>query len=171
LDRAPTIRTERFTLRHHQMSDFAPLGELFASERSIYIGGPIDRQKLWYWVAGEVGSWSLQGFSSWGIETHDGAFVGQVGVNKPNHFPEVELGYLIMPEFGGQGIAFEAAEAARAWAFETLKIETLVSYIDPKNACSVALGQRLGCVIDPDRSLPDGETTDETVVYRHRRAA
>jgi len=153
------------------MSDFAPLGELFASERSIYIGGPIDRQKLWYWVAGEVGSWSLQGFSSWGIETHDGAFVGQVGVNKPNHFPEVELGYLIMPEFGGQGIAFEAAEAARAWAFETLKIETLVSYIDPKNACSVALGQRLGCVIDPDRSLPDGETTDETVVYRHRRAA
>jgi len=153
------------------MSDFAPLGELFASERSIYIGGPIDRQKLWYWVAGEVGSWSLQGFSSWGIETHDGAFVGQVGVNKPNHFPEVELGYLIMPEFGGQGIAFEAAEAARAWAFETLKIETLVSYIDPKNACSIALGQRLGCVIDPDRSLPDGETTDETVVYRHRRAA
>jgi len=171
LDRAPTIRTERFTLRHHQMSDFAPLGELFASERSIYISGRIDRQKLWYWVAGEVGSWSLQGFSSRGSETHDGAFVGQVGVNKPSHFPEVELGYLIMPEFEGQGIAFEAAEAARAWAFETLKIETLVSYIDPKNACSIALGQRLGCVIDPDRALPDGETNDETVVYRHRRAA
>jgi RimJ/RimL family protein N-acetyltransferase len=153
------------------MSDFAPLVELFASERSIYMGGPIDRKKLWYWVAGEVGSWSLQGFGSWGIESHDGAFVGQVGINKPSHFPEVELGYLIMPKFEGQGIAFEAAKAARAWAFETLKLETFVSYIDPKNARSIALAQRLGGVIDPDGSLPDGETADETVIYRHRRAA
>lgn len=171
MDRAPTIRTERLTLRHHQMSDFAPLVELFSSERSIYMGGPIDRKKLWYWVAGEVGSWSLQGFGSWGIESHDGAFVGQVGINKPSHFPEVELGYLIMPKFEGQGIAFEAAKAARAWALETLKLETFASYIDPKNAHSIALEQRLGGVIDPDGSLPDGETADETVIYRHRRAA
>ena len=171
MDRAPTIRTERLTLRHRQMSDFAPLGELFASERSVYMGGPIDRQKLWYWVAGEVGSWSLQGFGSWGIETHDGSFVGQVGINKPSHFPEVELGYLIMPEFEGMGIAFEAAQAARAWAFEALNLESFVSYIDPKNARSVALATRLGGVIDPDGSLPDGETAQETAVYRHRRAA
>jgi len=153
------------------MSDFAPLGELFASERSVYMGGPIDRQKLWYWVAGEVGSWSLQGFGSWGIETHDGSFVGQVGINKPSHFPEVELGYLIMPEFEGMGIAFEAAQAARVWAFEELKLESLVSYIDPKNVRSIALATRLGGVIDPDGSLPDGETAQETAVYRHRRAA
>lgn len=153
------------------MSDFAPLGELFASERSVYMGGPIDRQKLWYCVAGEVGSWSLQGFGSWGIETHDGSFVGQVGINKPSHFPEVELGYLIMPEFEGMGIAFEAAQAARAWAFEELKLESLVSYIDPKNVRSIALATRLGGVIDPDGSLPDGETAQETAVYRHRRAA
>ena len=153
------------------MSDFAPLGELFMSERSIYMGGTIDCKKLWYWVAGEVGSWSLQGFGSWGIETRDGAFVGQVGINKPSHFPEVELGYLIMPAFEGKGIAFEAAQAARAWAFDARSLETFVSYIDPKNARSIALAERLGSVIDPDGSLPDGETADETVVYRHRRAA
>ena len=147
------------------------MGELFASERSIYMGGPIDRQKLWYWVAGEVGSWSLQGFGSWGIETHDGAFVGQVGINKPSHFPEIELGYLIMPEFEGTGIAFEAAQAARAWAFDTLEATSIVSYIDPKNARSIALALRLGGIIDHSASLPDGESSDETVVYRHRRAA
>ncbi|WP_375265977.1 GNAT family N-acetyltransferase [Planktotalea sp.] len=171
MDSAPTIRTERLTLRHHQMSDFAPLGELFASERAIYMGGPIDRQKLWYWVAGEVGSWSLQGFGSWGIETHGGAFVGQVGINKPSHFPEIELGYLIMPEFEGKGIAFEAAQAARAWAFDALSLETFVSYIDPKNARSIALAERLGASHDAQATLPDGETPDETAVYRHRRAA
>ena len=122
-------------------------------------------------MAGEVGSWSLQGFGSWGIETHDGAFVGQVGINKPSHFPEIELGYLIMPEFEGKGIAFEAAKTARAWAFETLKLDSLVSYIDPKNARSIALATRLGASHDAQAALPDGETSEETAVYRHRRAA
>lgn len=168
---APTIRTERLALRHHQMSDFAPLEGLFASERSVYMGGPIDRAKLWYWVAGEVGSWSLQGFGSWGIETHDGNFVGQVGINKPSHFPEIELGYLILPEFESKGIAFEAANAARDWAFEALGDIELVSYIDPKNKRSIALATRLGAHHDADAHLPDGETSDEMAVYRHRRAA
>lgn len=168
---APSITTERLRLRHHRMGDFAPLGELFASERSRFMGGPIDRAELWRWIGSEVGSWSLQGFGSWGIETHSGEFVGQVGINKPSHFPEIELGYLILPAFEGKGIAFEAAKAARDWAFEALNLETLVSYIDPANARSIALAKRLGGVIDPDGSLPDGETSEETVVYRHRRAA
>jgi len=135
------------------------------------MGGPIDRKKLWYWVAGEVGSWSLQGFGSWGIETKDGTFVGQVGLNKPSHFPEIELGYLVMPEFEGKGIAAEAVTAARDWAFETLEVESVVSYIDPANARSIALSTRLGATHDPSADLPDGETSDETAVYRHRRAA
>jgi RimJ/RimL family protein N-acetyltransferase len=151
------------------MSDFAPLEELFASERSVFMGGPITPKELWHWVGSEVGSWSLKGFGSWGIETKDGAFVGQVGLNKPVHFPEHELGYLIMPEFEGKGIAFEAARAVRDWAFDILKLETFVSYIDPKNERSIALATRLGAALDFDATRPGGETPDETCVYRHHK--
>lgn len=153
------------------MSDFAPLEELFASDRATFMGGPTSGKKLWYWVAGEVGSWSLQGFGSWAIETHDGAFVGQVGINKPRHFPEIELGYLILPAFERKGIAFEAANAARKWAFNMLNTDTFVSYIHPGNTRSIALAERLGASLDAEAPLPLGETSDETVVYRHRRAA
>lgn len=172
MTRAPTITTDRLTLRHHEMRDIAPLQALFASERSVHMGGPIGPKELWYWVAGEVGSWSLQGFGSWAIELREtGDFVGQVGLNKPSHFPEIELGYLILPAFEGQSIAFEAASAARTWGFDALETETIVSYITPANARSIALAKRLGATHDASAPLPEGETSAETAVYRHRRAA
>ena len=55
------------------------------------------------------------------------------------------------------------ARAVLHWARETYGWDRLVSYIDPANARSVALGLRLGGVIDA--SLPGSEPGD--VVIRH----
>ncbi|BBU58844.1 hypothetical protein KU6B_51090 [Mameliella alba] len=44
---------------------------------------------------------------------------------------------------------------------------TLVSYIHPDNTRSRALAERLGAVHDPNAQLPEGETAQETLVYRH----
>lgn len=165
---APRISTERLTLRPHQMSDFAPLYALFGSERARYMGGPFSPKDMWYWIASEVGSWALQGFGSWGIERQqDGAFLGQVGINQPHHFPETELGWVLLEEHEGHGYAAEAATAARAWWHDTRGDAPLVSYIDPDNARSIALAARLGAVRDDAAALPEGETPKDTVVYRH----
>lgn len=66
----------------------------------------------------------------------------------------------------GKGYAFEAAMGAMLWAWEQ-GFETLVSYIAPANARSIALAERLGAEHDPDAELPAGETTSDTIVYRH----
>lgn len=163
---APTLTTERLTLRGHVMADFEPLYELFASDRARFMGGPIPRKDTWYWVAAEVGSWELQGFGSWGVETHDGQFVGQVGLNKPVHFPEIELGWTLLAEHEGKGYGTEAATAALHWGWQQ-GFDTLVSYIDPENSRSIALARRLGASADPHAARPEGETPKETIVYRH----
>jgi RimJ/RimL family protein N-acetyltransferase len=83
---------------------------------------------------------------------------------RPPEYPERELGWVILEGFEGKGYAFEAAKLARAYAFETLKFETLVSYIDPDNARSIRLAEKLGAVRDDKAARPEG---DGCLVYRH----
>ena len=56
-----------------------------------------------------------------------------------------------------------AAEAARTHVFETLGWDTAVSYIDPQNARSIALAERLGAVRDDSAARPH----PDDLVYRH----
>ena len=60
----------------------------------------------------------------------------------------------------------EAAQLALDYAWAKIQPPSLVSYIDERNARSIALAQRLGAELDPKaRSTFD----DEDVVFRHRR--
>jgi len=68
--------------------------------------------------------------------------------------------------FEGQGYATEAASAFKRWAFEVLKLETLVSYTDPDNWSSRQVAQRLGGVIDRSAARQD----PEDIVYRYAGA-
>lgn len=163
---APTLHTERLTLRGHVMADLDALCDLFETDRAAYMGGPIPRKEAWRWIASEVGMWDLMGHGSWGIDTKDGEFLGQIGILKPPHFPEAEIGWTLLEPAEGKGYASEAAKAVLDWAGEQ-GMDTLVSYIDPENDRSIALATRLGASLDPDAVLPEGETADDTVVYRH----
>lgn len=161
---APTIETQRLRLRHHVMTDVTTMAPAFASDWSRYMGGPISRDDLWRWIAAETISWEWLGFGSWAIELRDsGELIGQVGINQPPRFPEIELGWAIFPAHEGQGYAFEAAKAARDWGFDSRGLQTLVSYIDPENARSIALAKRLGAALDPNAQGED----PEDLVYRH----
>lgn len=164
---APTLTTTRLCLRGHTLADLDTLCDLFETERAQYMGGPVPRKDAWRWLASEVAMWDLMGHGAWGVETLEGDFIGQVGLLKPPHFPEVELGWTLLAEAEGKGYALEAALAAQHWAWEQ-GFETLVSYIDPANARSIALAKRLGAMLDEKAPLPRGETPEETAVYRHR---
>lgn len=166
---APTLHTARLTLRALTLADFPPLVALYASPRSIHIDGPQPAHQVWLGFAADVGQWVLKGYGTWAVDlTATGASVGQVGLNHPQDYPEPELGWLLYDGFEGQGYAFEAATAARAFAFDILGMPTLVSYIDPANQRSRHLAERLGAVIDPDAATPQNEPC---LTFRHRRAA
>lgn len=160
---APTLTTKRLTLRHHRLDDFEPMAAHFATDWARYMGGPITRAEMWRWFGSEVGSWSLLGHGSWALDvTESGETIGQVGINKPANFPELEIGWMLYPGFEGKGLAYEAAIAARDWAFAQGHA-TLVSYIDADNMRSVALAERLGARRDDEADRPD----PADLVYRH----
>lgn len=164
----PELRTERLLLRAPRPEDFEAHSDTLMTERGRFIGGPFDREDAWRDFAADAGSWVLRGFGYWAVEdSATGAFAAWVGLARPAHFPERELGWLVHRAFEGRGVGFEAAGAARDHALETLGWPALVSYIDAENRRSIRLAERLGAVRDDAAARPD----PEDLVYRHRSRA
>jgi RimJ/RimL family protein N-acetyltransferase len=164
---APTLTGARVTLRPHRADDIDALAAFYETPRSIHVGGPLPRDRVWRDLGYDVGQWTLLGFGSWAIEEREsGVYMGQTGLNLPADFPETEIGWILFEAFEGKGYACEAAVLARDFAFGTLGLQTLVSYIDPENLRSIMLVQRLGAVRDHDAPTPHN---DPCLVYRHTR--
>jgi len=160
---APVLRSARLVLRPHAMADFEAYAALFASPRAEHMG-VLDRRGAWFSFASDVAQWALMGCGAWAVDrAADGAFIGQVAINRPVHFPEPELGWMLFDGFEGHGYAREAARAARDFAWSTLGLPTLVSYVGPDNHRSIALARRLGAVLDPSAARPE----PDDLVFRH----
>lgn len=168
LTEAPLIQTDRLLLRPYRLEDYPHLLALYETDRAAFIGGRLSQRQVWDAFMNCVGQWTVFGFGGWAVEElASGAIVGEVAVTHPIDFPEIELGWLLFDGFEGRGYAYEAAFAARRWAFSDAGLSTLVSYVDPGNVRSARLAERLGATIDPRGLTPNG---DPILVYRHNRS-
>lgn len=165
--RPPVIRTGRLVLRGLDARDFDAFADFFGSERSRFVGGPLDREMAWKVLARVIGHWTLRGYGTLGFapKGSDGPAIGMAGPWFPEGWPEPEIGWMLWDETReGQGYAHEAVEAVRAWTYRTLGWRTAVSFISPDNARSIALAERLGARPDTDTRFPDA---DPCIAYRH----
>lgn len=160
----PSLTTNRLTLRGPRRGDFAPYAAFWASDRSVFEGGPRDARAAWEDFAASFGLWLVEGYGCWSVEDRaTQGFCGIVGMNFPVHFPEPEIGWTLTPEAEGRGIGFEAAVAARDWVYANTGLRTLVSYIAPANHRSIRLAERMGAWRDDTAARPD----PDDVVMRH----
>ena len=167
---APTLHTARLTLRMPVLADFGPRAEFAGSARSVYEGGPINRNDAWRVFASEVGQWPLTGYGPFSIaDRTTGEYLEKAGVYHLQDYPEPELGWFVISEAEGHGIALEAARAVMVWVRKILDWDHIVSYIDPDNFRSIALGHRLGGVID--RARPGQDPTDVVILHDLRGLA
>jgi len=164
----PVLETPRLTLRAPRIDDYPAWEAFYRSDRARFVGGPGDLAAAWRAFAHMVGMWALRGAGPFVFaDRATDAAIGNAGPWFPMDWPEPELGWLVWSEEAeGRGYASEAAEAARAFAYETLGWSAAVSYIDPDNARSIALAERLGCVVDANAPLPD-HAGQPPLVYRH----
>ena len=161
---APTLVTERLVLRPHEAGDFEPYAAFMGSERARHMGGPMDRERAWYEFAADVAQWSLHGHGALAVMLRgSGALAGRVLAQRRPYWPEPELGWLAFDGHEGRGLVFEAARALRDWVRRSCSLASLVSYVAPANARSIALAERLGAVRDDDAPLPG----PDTLVFRH----
>lgn len=162
------IETERLVLRRPEPKDVETWVRFGMSERMRYIDEPMNRGDSWRHVSKLFGHWAILGFGLWSVTRHgEDRSIGMVGPYRPDDWPEGEIGWTVLEEAEGQGIAFEAAVAARAEAYAGLGWPTAVSYIDPENARSIRLAERLGAVRDDAAPLPEGWEPGDALVYRH----
>lgn len=160
----PTLETERLIMRAPGQQDLDAYADFYASERSHMVGGPLTRIEVWRWLASVIGHWQLRGFGRWMLDEKNGSTsIGLVGLHYPEGWPEAEIGWTMFSG-EGKGYAFEAAQAARRYAYDTLGWTTAVSLINPANTRSLALGKRMGVTHDYDYEHPQFGTL---AVWRH----
>lgn len=68
-------------------------------------------------------------------------------------WPELELGYWLMPNMQGKGYATEAGVKSRDYAWEVVGAKSLVSYIHPENEPSKRVAERLGARFEENIDL------------------
>ncbi|WP_116132396.1 GNAT family N-acetyltransferase [Tropicimonas sp. IMCC34043] len=169
LDIAPLV-TDRLVLRAPVAADYPAFRDFYASDRSQFTGGPLDERLAWRGFSALLGHWLIHGFGLRTVtEKGSDTPLGYVGVWYPGTWPEPEIGWTLYPAAEGRGLGHEAASAVRDHVFATLGWATVVSYILPQNARSIALAERLGALRDDAATRPPH--APDCLVYRHPHPA
>lgn len=113
--------------------------------RYIGDGRVLDTGQSWREAATHIGHWALRGYGQWALERReDGASIGRAGLWNPPGWPGLEVGWKLARHAWGQGYATEAGGAAIEWAWGNLDAQRLISLIQPANAASIRVAERLG---------------------------
>ena len=162
----PELETERLILREFRhATDFDAYAEFYASERTRFYGGPLDRSAAWRAAATMMGHWVLRGYGAWAVEEKSsGDFCGIVGLWFPEEWPEREITWSVIESKQGRGIAAEAAIRSKSYAMETLGWPAVYSCISSENTSSIRLAEKLGAKLE--RKIRD-PTRGLIFVYKH----
>lgn len=171
-----TIRTKRLILRQWQKSDLEPFAKLNADPRvREYFPGTLSR--------GESDA-SVKLISNhiekchWGfwaaslLET--GEFIGMIGLEDVSFSapfnqltPAVEIGWRLAFNHWGKGYATEGALASLQYAFESLKLNEVVSFTTLKNMRSRQVMERIGMHHDPKNDFDHPKLPEKHPLRRH----
>ncbi|MFC5549646.1 GNAT family N-acetyltransferase [Massilia aerilata] len=160
------VRTERLRLRTATPDDTVFYHALVNDPAFIeHIGDrgirTLDdaRQAL---LAGPVAMQEERGHSLYVVELSEGGFpdghvpIGMCGLIKRDTLDEIDIGYAYLPDWRGQGYAYEAARAVLAYA-PTIGIRKLVAIVSPNNQASNGLLRKLGMAFVEFRHLVPGD--------------
>ncbi len=142
------LETKRLRLRTMEETDVDNLMMIFTDPVAMkYYPATKDRAETVEWIRWTLDNYRKFGMGMWVAELKEtGQFAGQCGLvpQKIGDKVELELGYLFVREYWGQGLATEAAQACKQYGFQQLGLERIISLIDPGNVPSVRVAERAG---------------------------
>jgi len=135
------IRTARLTLRTARPDDLAAMHAVLsnvAATRWWSTPPHTDLEQTRIWLNSMMAS---------GPDHPDFVveFEGRV-VGKAGFFSPPEIGYILLPDFWGRGLASEAVAAVIHRLFAVTDFERITADVDPDNAASIRLLEKLGFV-------------------------
>jgi RimJ/RimL family protein N-acetyltransferase/GrpB-like predicted nucleotidyltransferase (UPF0157 family) len=163
------LETRRLLLSRPTDADLPELTALHADGRVMAtLGGLRTAEELEAMHRRLLGTWERDGFGWWVARLRpDGRFVGRGGLRRVliGGREEVEVGYGLVPDFWGRGLATELARESVRVGFEVLGVAELVCFTLPTNARSRRVMEKAGFCYELDvdhAGLPH-------VLYRLRR--
>ncbi len=142
----PVIETERLALRRWtyadrdafarmvadpdvmaHLHDFEPMSD---AEADVALSSTIKRYERGY------GDWAI-------VDPKTGDILGESGLTLLDD-DEVEIGWMLLPPYWGQGYASELASAVKRHAFESLRMPRLVAFVRPDNDRSSRVALKIG---------------------------
>ncbi|MCZ4345032.1 GNAT family N-acetyltransferase [Devosia neptuniae] len=136
------LRTERLTLRHPTQDDLGPLFEIMSNPAAMRFWSTLPHASFEVtrlWLERMIANNQSEGHQF--LILLDDGIIGEVGSWRPPDF-----GFILHPDFWGQGIATEAARAVIGHIFAVTDTPDLQADVDPRNAASLHVLARLGFV-------------------------
>ena len=82
-------------------------------------------------------------------------FIGVAGLIDREGLDNVDIGYGFLPEYRGQGYAFEATKIIFDYGLNDLKMKKIDAIVNPDNKASIHLLEKLGLRYEKMVRLPD----------------
>ncbi len=144
-----TLRTDRLLLEHFSFEDCGFILRLLNEPSFIENIGDKGVRDLEgaraYLRDGPMASYAANGFGLFRVGLKEsGDCIGMCGLISREILDDVDIGYGFLPEFWGQGYAFESAAAVMRYGREQLGFKRIVAVVSPGNTSSVKLLQKLG---------------------------
>jgi ribosomal-protein-alanine N-acetyltransferase len=108
---------------------------------------PFTREQMMGWIERNLAHQNEHGYGLFSvILKSENRLIGDCGLEHIilDGQDVVELGYDLASQYWGRGLATEAAEAVRAFAFKILGLRELVSLIQTHNLASQRVSEKLG---------------------------
>jgi RimJ/RimL family protein N-acetyltransferase len=144
----PILETQRFRLREFDQDDLDDLAAMVADEDQMRF---YPRPKTWEeasaWISRNLSLYEEYGFGFWFIESLPASsFLGYCGIRPLTleGAAEIEIGWHTKKTSWNQGIATEAATAARDLAFRRFTLPRLVAIIHPDHIASRRVAEKIG---------------------------
>lgn len=171
------LQTSRLLLRRWTNADCEPFAAINSDPRVLeFLPRALSRDESDSLIERIEEHFERHGFGLWAVEVPDIApLIGFVGLSTPKfeaHFtPCVEIGWRLSADYWGCGYATEAARAALDFAFNSAKLDEVVSFTVPDNRRSRAVMERLGMRRNPaddfdHPKLPAGDRLRPHMFYR-----
>lgn len=147
------IETERLILRPFQLGDEEALFAMNTHPDVIRYAGntPFTSLDMARDILNNVifKDYAERGYGRFALVLKEtGKVIGFSGLKYLTDIEETELGYRLMPEHWGQGLATEAAVASIDFGRDTLGLKRLVAVVHPDNHGSANVVQKLGFCLE-----------------------
>ena len=148
------VETEHLLFRPLMLSDLDELAALYADPEVMrFLGGPHSKEEVQNILNRYIREYEIYGHAFLAtIQKSDQRFIGQCGLltQEVDGQPEVELGYVLAPQYWQRGLALEGTQALKDYGLQQLGFPRLISLIPPENVASIHIAEKIGMQYERD---------------------